>query len=111
VLPQRTTGQRRFLPAPISVQNVIKVAGTAWLIRSIEAGTMASLATDPNTTRALTLLHMHSTLERISISLDLISELENLIQATSVSVMKSHALIARCDEVCKHVWEVKSFDS
>src|SRR5260370_6382455 len=96
-----------FTPTPLFCSRIIKVTGDPWLICSIKAGTMATLAPDPNTTLALTLLLVRSSRERITISRQCVSELENLIQDTRVAIMKSHLFIARSDELYNRVWGTK----
>src|SRR6266568_2477360 len=82
---------------------IMRVAGDPWLIRGIETGIVATFATNPDPLLGLSRLHVHSTLKRISISRDYISELENVIQNTRVAIMKSHALIVRSDEINNRV--------
>jgi hypothetical protein len=65
---------------------------------------LATFADNPDPIPALTQLHVDSSLRRVGISRDLISDLGNLIQNTLVAVAKSRALIAQSDEVCNRVW-------
>jgi hypothetical protein len=64
---------------------------------------MTAFATSLDAIPVLTQFHVDSSMKRVGISRDHISDLEGSIQNTLVAIAKSSALIARSDEVCNRV--------